>query len=130
MMTDPIADMLTRIRNAQAASKREVTMPSSKLKIAVAAVLKEEGYIQDFLLQELDNKPILNIQLKYYQGAPVIELLQMVSKPSRRVYMKAKEIPKVRGGLGITIVSTSHGVMSDRNARLQNHGGEVLCIVA
>jgi len=129
-MTDPIADMLTRIRNAQAARKAWVTMPSSKLKIAIAEVLKHEGYITDSTVAEAAGKRELTITLKYFQGKPVIELIQRVSKPGLRVFKGKDELPKVRGGLGVAIVSTPRGVMSDRVARAAGHGGEVLCIVA
>ncbi|HXH02828.1 MAG TPA: 30S ribosomal protein S8 [Candidatus Competibacteraceae bacterium] len=129
-MTDPIADMLTRIRNAQAAAKAQVSLPSSKLKLAIAKVLKEEGYITDYSVAEQDGKPVLTVALKYYQGRPVIETLQRVSRPGLRVFKGKDELPKVQGGLGVAIVSTSRGVMSDRAARAAGHGGEVLCIVA
>lgn len=129
-MTDPIADMLTRIRNAQAASKAQVGMPASKAKVAIAAVLREEGYIRDFNVSEAEGKPELTIVLKYFQGKPVIETIQRVSRPGLRIYKGKDELPKVRGGLGVAIVSTSRGVMSDRVARAAGHGGEVLCIVA
>lgn len=130
MMMDPIADMLTRIRNAQASRKIEVTMPSSKIKLAIANVLKEEGYIFDYAVQEIDKKPQMSVKLKYYEGKPVIETIQRVSKPSRRMYFGKDELPKVLDGLGIAIVSTSQGVMTDKQARKAGHGGEVLCIVA
>lgn len=129
-MTDPIADMLTRIRNAQAASKAQVSMPASNVKAAIAGVLKEEGYIRDFGVTEVDGKPELTIILKYFQGKPVIEAIRRVSRPGLRIYKGKDELPKVRGGLGVAIVSTSHGVMSDRAARAAGHGGEVLCLVA
>jgi small subunit ribosomal protein S8 len=129
-MTDPIADMLTRIRNGLAAAKAEVSMPSSKLKKSIAQVLKDEGYISDFSVQDIDGKPVMNVALKYYQGKPVIEKLQRVSRPGLRIYKGKAELPKVLGGLGIAIVSTSAGVMTDRAARKAGHGGEVLCIVA
>jgi len=130
MMTDPIADMLTRIRNGQAARKAEVRMPSSKLKAAIARVLKDEGYIEDFSVTEEDGKPVLTVRLKYYRGEPVIERIERVSKPGLRVYRGREELPRVMGGYGIAIVSTSKGVMSDREARKAGHGGEVICIVA
>jgi len=129
-MTDPIADMLTRIRNGLAAAKAEVQMPSSKVKAAIAKVLKDEGYISDFSVQDIDGKQVLGIQLKYYQGKPVIEHLQRVSRPGLRVYKGKDELPKVQAGLGIAIVSTSAGVMTDRAARKGGHGGEVICTVA
>ncbi len=130
-MTDPIADMLTRIRNAQMANKVDVTMPASKLKAAVAKVLKDEGYIREYHFNDLgNNRKEMTVSLKYYEGKPVIELIQRVSKPGRRVFKGAGELPKVRGGLGIAVISTSQGVMSDKAARHQNCGGEVLCVVA
>lgn len=129
-MTDPIADMLTRIRNAQAARKAEVSMPSSTLKSAIATVLKDEGYISSFFVKEDDGKPVLTVALKYYEGKPVITSLRRVSRPGLRVYRSTAELPKVMGGLGVAIVSTSQGVMSDRAARAAGHGGEVLCIVS
>ena len=129
-MHDPIADMLTRIRNAQRADKQSVTMPSSKLKVAIARVLKDEGYIDDFAVREADNKPQLDIELKYYAGRPVIERIERVSKPGPRIYKGVDGIPQVMNGLGIAIVSTSQGVMTDRKARSQGIGGELLCFVA
>ena len=129
-MSDPIADMLTRIRNAQSVNKLVVSMPSSKLKTAIAAVLKDEGYIDDFSVQANDGKPQLNISLKYYAGRPVIETIARVSKPGLRVYRGSQAIPAVMNGLGVTIVSTSKGVMTDRKARAAGIGGEVLCVVA
>jgi len=129
-MTDPIADMLTRIRNGQAAGKKEVRMPSSKAKTAIAAVLKEEGYITDFQVMESEGKPVLSVVLKYHLGRPVIETLDRVSRPGLRIYKGKDDLPKVRGGLGVAIVSTSSGVMSDRAARAAGHGGELLCFVA
>jgi len=129
-MHDPIADMLTRIRNAQRADKQSVTMPSSKLKVAIARVLKDEGYIDDFAVREADNKPQLDIELKYYAGRPVIERIERVSKPGLRIYKGVDGIPQVMNGLGIAIVSTSQGVMTDRKARSQGIGGELLCFVA
>ncbi len=128
-MTDPIADMLTRIRNGLSASKKEVELPSSKLKVAICAVLKDEGYIEDFSVQDIDGKPVLTIRLKYHQGKPVIEMLKRVSRPGLRQYKGKEELPKVSGGLGVAIVSTSAGVMTDRAARQSGHGGEVLCFV-
>lgn len=129
-MSDPIADMLTRIRNAQSVNKLVVSMPSSKLKTAIAAVLKDEGYIDDFSVQANDSKPQLNISLKYYAGRPVIETISRVSKPGLRVYRGSQSIPAVMNGLGVTIMSTSKGVMTDRKARAAGIGGEVLCVVA
>lgn len=127
-MTDPIADMLTRIRNAQAMKKPAVEMPASKLKSAVAALLKDEGYITDFSVNS-EKKPTLSVQLKYYLGKPVIESVQRVSRPGLRIYKAKDDLPKVKGGLGIAIISTSKGLMSDRAARAAGHGGEVLCYV-
>lgn len=129
-MSDPIADMLTRIRNAQSTNKVSVSMPSSKLKRAIAAVLKDEGYIDDFAVQDTDGKPQLNISLKYYAGRPVIEKIERVSRPGLRIYRGNQDIPVVMNGLGVTIVSTSKGVMTDRKARDAGIGGEVLCVVA
>jgi small subunit ribosomal protein S8 len=129
-MTDPIADMLTRIRNAQMAEKVAVSMPSSKLKVAIAAVLRDEGYIDDFVVRDGDGKAQLDIALKYYAGRPVIERIERVSKPGLRVYKGKDDLPRVMNGLGIAIVSTPQGVMTDRRARATNTGGEVLCIVA
>lgn len=129
-MTDPVADMLTRIRNGQMAEKVSVAMPSSKLKIAIAGVLKDEGYIEDFAVRQVGGKPELDIALKYYAGRPVIERLERVSRPGLRVYRGSGDLPKVMNGLGVAIVSTPKGVMTDRRARASNVGGEVLCIVA
>ncbi|GBG02649.1 30S ribosomal protein S8 [Azospira sp. I13] len=129
-MSDPIADMLTRIRNAQQAEKASVTMPSSKLKVAIADVLKGEGYIDDFAVRDVEGKASLEIALKYYAGRPVIERIERVSRPGLRVYKGSQDIPRVMNGLGVAIVSTPKGVMTDRKARTQNVGGEVLCIVA
>jgi small subunit ribosomal protein S8 len=129
-MTDPIADMLTRIRNAQMAEKVAVSIPSSKLKVAIAKVLKDEGYIDDFVVRDSSGKAELDIALKYYAGRPVIERIERVSKPGLRVYKGKDDLPKVMNGLGIAIVSTPQGVMTDRRARAANTGGEVLCIVA
>ncbi|MCX7164682.1 MAG: 30S ribosomal protein S8 [Sulfuritalea sp.] len=129
-MTDPVADMLTRIRNAQMAEKVSVSMPSSKLKVAIAKVLKDEGYIDDFAIRENGAKPELDIALKYYAGHPVIERIERVSKPGLRVYKGKDDLPRVMNGLGVAIVSTPKGVMTDRRARAGNMGGEVLCIVA
>lgn len=129
-MTDPIADMLTRIRNAQLVGKNTVTMPSSKLKLAIAQVLKDEGYVDGFARRENDGKPELEISLKYYAGEPVIEKIERVSRPGLRIYKGHDDLPKVMNGLGVAIVSTSRGVMTDRKARATGVGGEVLCIVA
>ncbi len=129
-MTDPVADMLTRIRNAQMAEKLSVTMPSSKLKVAIAKVLKDEGYIEDFAIRENGAKPELDVALKYYAGRPVIERIERISKPGLRVYKSKDDLPRVMNGLGVAIVSTPKGVMTDRRARAGNMGGEVLCIVA
>lgn len=129
-MSDPIADMLTRIRNAQITNKPSVSMPASKLKGAIASVLKDEGYIDDFAVQTVEGKPLLNISLKYYAGRPVIEKIERVSRPGLRIYRGNKDIPKVMNGLGVTIVSTSKGVMTDRKAQAAGVGGEVLCVVA
>lgn len=128
-MTDPIADMLTRIRNGQSAEKPEVTMPSSKLKAAIARVLKDEGYIHDYRVEGDDKKPHLVVTLKYHEGRPVIEEIQRVSRPGLRRFEGKRSLPKVRGGLGTAIISTSQGVMTDRAARDAGHGGEVLCVV-
>jgi small subunit ribosomal protein S8 len=129
-MSDPIADMLTRIRNAQQSEKQSVAMPASKLKAAIAGVLKDEGYIEDFGLRENAGKPLLEISLKYYAGKPVIEKMERISRPGLRIYKPSRDIPNVMNGLGIAIVSTSKGVMTDRKARGLGVGGEVLCIVA
>ncbi len=129
-MSDPISDMLTRIRNAQQAEKVSVAMPSSKLKVAIAKVLKDEGYVEDFAVREGDGKPTLEIGLKYYAGRPVIERIERVSKPGLRIYKGCEDIPRVMNGLGVAIVSTPKGVMTDRKARASKVGGEVLCIVA
>ena len=129
MMTDPIADLLTRIRNAHHAEKIALTTPGSKIKTAIAKVLQDEGYIEGFETSDDDGKPWLTIKLKYYEGEPVIEKLQRVSKPGLRVYKSAEELPKVNGGLGIAIISTSKGIMTDRAARSAGVGGEVLCSV-
>jgi len=129
-MSDPIADMLTRIRNAQLAEKLSVTMPSSHVKASIAQVLKDEGYIEDFKVRDEDGKSALEIALKYYAGEPVIEKIERVSRPGLRIYKGRDDIPKIMNGLGIAIVSTSKGVMTDRKARATGIGGEVLCIVA
>ena len=127
-MQDPLADMLTRIRNAQMAEKAVVSMPSSTLKVAVAKVLKGEGYIADFQISS-EVKPQLTIELKYFEGRPVIEEVKRVSRPGLRQYKSVEDLPKVRGGLGVSIVSTNKGVMTDRAARAAGVGGEVLCTV-
>jgi small subunit ribosomal protein S8 len=129
-MTDPVADMLTRIRNAQMAEKQGVSMPSSKLKEAIARVLKDEGYIEDYAVRKNEGKAELDIELKYYGGRPVIERIERVSRPGLRIYRGMHDLPKVMNGLGVAIVSTPKGVMTDRKARSVNVGGEVLCIVA
>ena len=129
-MSDPISDMLTRIRNAQSAEKAVVSMPSSKIKVSIAKVLKDEGYVEDFAVREIEGKPTLEISLKYYAGRPVIERIDRVSKPGLRIYKGVDAIPRVMNGLGVAIVSTPKGVMTDRKARASNVGGEVLCIVA
>ncbi len=125
-MSDPIADFLTRIRNGQTAGKLEVKMPSSKLKMAIADLLQEEGYINDSQVTDKDGKPQLTISLKYFQGKPVIESLTRISRPGLRVYKNCKALPKVRNGLGIAIISTSKGLMTDRLARSTGQGGEVI----
>ncbi|MDH5377347.1 MAG: 30S ribosomal protein S8 [Gammaproteobacteria bacterium] len=129
-MSDTIADMLTRIRNAQMAEKATVSIPASKQKKAIAQVLKEEGYITDFRDDESDGKPAINVALKYHLGKPVIAKIERVSRPGLRIYKSKDELPKVMGGLGVAIVSTSHGVMTDRAARKAGVGGEILCYVA
>lgn len=129
-MTDPIADMLTRIRNGQSAKKKTVRQPSSKLKLAIAKVLKDEGYIADFSTESNGNHMEMTIELKYYRGEPVIEEIKRVSRPGLRIYKSKDELPKVLGGLGIAIVSTSKGVMTDKAARAIGHGGEIICTVS
>ena len=129
-MSDPISDMLTRIRNAQMAEKVTVSMPSSKIKAAIAKVLADEGYVEGFKVIDHDGKPTLEIGLKYYADRPVIEKIQRVSRPGLRVYKGSEDIPRVMNNLGIAIVSTSKGLMTDRKARANGIGGEVLCIVA
>lgn len=129
-MTDPIADMLTRIRNGQSASKVDVSMPSSRLKCAIAQVLKDEGFIKDYSTADQDNKAVLTVDLKYHDGRPVIEKIKRSSRPGLRLYKGKGEMPSVQGGLGIAIISTSKGVMSDRQARAAGEGGEILCIVS
>lgn len=128
-MQDPISDMLTRIRNGQAASKVSVKMPSSKQKVAIAAVLKSEGYITDYVVAG-DTKPVLEVTLKYFEGKKVIDTLKRVSRPGLRIYKGANDLPKVMAGLGIAIVSTSQGVMTDRAARKASIGGEIICYVS
>jgi small subunit ribosomal protein S8 len=129
-MTDPIADLLTRIRNGQKAGKAHVSVPASRIKKAILAVLKDEGFIADFRSESVDGKAALLVELKYFDGKPVIENLQRVSKPGRRIFRGKDELPTVIGGLGVAIVSTSGGVMSDREARAKGQGGEVLCVVS
>ena len=129
-MSDPIADMLTRIRNGLSSGKISVAMPSSKMKLAMAQLLKDEGYINDFSENTNDNKAVLEVALKYYQGKPVIESIDRVSRPGLRIYKSKNELPQVMGGLGVAIISTSKGLMSDRDARKAGYGGEVVCYVA
>jgi len=129
-MTDPVADMLTRIRNAQQAKKSDVMMPASKVKLNIANVLKSEGFIASYSVSDTDTKPVLSIALKYFEGKSVISKIDRVSRPGLRVYKSAKDLPKVLGGLGVAIVSTSKGVMTDRKARELGQGGEVLCSVS
>ena len=128
-MSDPISDMLTRLRNGQSAKKVTVTMPSSNVKIAIAKVLKDEGFIEDFVVNKDSEKTDLAVTLKYYMGEPVISKLKRVSRPGLRIYKNVGDLPKVIGGMGVAIISTSKGVMSDRAARTAGHGGEVLCTV-
>ncbi len=129
-MSDPIADMLTRIRNGQMAGHDNVVMPSSKAKIALAKVLADEGYVSAYSINENDGKPELSVDLKYFEGQPVIEMIKRISRPGLRVYKNKNELPQVIGGLGVAIVSTSKGVMSDRAARQAGVGGEIICYVA
>ncbi len=129
-MNDPIADFLTRIRNGQQARKKRVLSPSSKQKEAIAAVLKDEGYIEDFFVEAVGAKKIITVTLKYFEGKPVIERIDRISKPSLRVYKGNQALPKVLGGLGVSIISTSQGMVSDRKARVIGLGGEVICVVA
>lgn len=129
-MTDPLADMLTRIRNGQSAGKPVVSMPSSKLKLSLSKLLKEEGYIEDFTVHVDGSKSTLEVKLKYFEGAPVIEKAQRISKPGRRVYKPTNELPKVLGGFGIAVVSTSKGLMTDQKAKAHGYGGEVLCFIS
>ena len=129
-MSDPIADMLTRVRNAQAANKVQVSMPNSKVKAGIASVLKEEGYITDFRVDENDGKPNLEITLKYFEGRGVIDSIKRASRPGLRIYRRKDDLPRVLDGLGIAIVSTSRGFMTDAQARSEGHGGEIICFVA
>lgn len=129
-MQDPIADMLTRIRNGQMAGKVRVTMPMSRKKLAIAELLKSEGYVRDALAEEVDGRKMLTVVLKYYEGKPVIERIDRVSRPGLRVYKGKGELPRVLDGLGIAVISTSNGLMTDRAARAAGHGGEVVCYVA
>jgi small subunit ribosomal protein S8 len=129
-MSDPIADMLTRIRNGQQAQKASVRMPSSKLKVAIAKVLQDEGYIDGYAVREAAGKAELDVALKYYAGRPVIERIERISRPGLRVYKGSDDLPKVMNGLGVAIVSTPRGVMTDRAARASRVGGEVICLVA
>jgi small subunit ribosomal protein S8 len=129
-LQDPISDMLTYIRNGQARNKRDVTMPTSKLKVAVAGVLKDEGYITDFKVSDDEVKKSLTVELKYFEGKPVIETLKRISRPSLRNYRSKGDLPTILNGLGIAIISTPKGVMTDKSARQQGVGGEVLCVVS
>jgi small subunit ribosomal protein S8 len=129
-MSDPIADMLTRIRNGQAANKTHVELPASKQKIAIANLLKDEGYLKEVSVRQDGAMPVLLLELSYFQGQPVIEDIKRISRPGLRVYKGCKNLPKVRGGLGIAIISTSKGVMTDRAARAAGEGGEVIAFVA
>ena len=129
-MSDPIADLLTRIRNGQSANKATVSLPSSKVKVEIARVLKDEGYIEGYAVDEADGKPVLNVELKYHQGRPVIDVIKRVSRPGLRIFKGKNELPKVNGGLGIAIISTSKGVMTDQAARTAGEGGEVICTVS
>ncbi len=128
-MSDPIADMLTRIRNAAAVRKKQVEMPASKIKAGIAKILKDEGYINEYTVSE-DIKPVLTITLKYYLGKPVISEIKRGSRPGLRIFKAKGDLPQVLGGLGVAIISTSKGLMTDRMARLEGHGGEVLCFVS
>jgi small subunit ribosomal protein S8 len=129
-MTDPVADLLTRIRNGQIARQARVTLASSKLKTSILQVLKDEGYIADFQVADAGGKPVLTVDLKYFEGRPVIDRLERVSRPGLRIYRSKNELPKVMGGMGTVIVSTPRGVMTDKAARAIGQGGEVICIVA
>ncbi len=128
-MQDPIADMLTRIRNALLVNKKEVIVPSSHIKVAIVELMKEEGYISDYSVSEENGKRSMSIQLKYFQGNPVIEMLKRISRPGLRIYKGKAELPSVNGGLGVAVISTPAGVMTDRKARKQGLGGEVLCFI-
>jgi small subunit ribosomal protein S8 len=128
-MTDPISDMLTRIRNAQTARKPSVTLPLSKQKLAVAKVLEQEGYLASVTSENVDGKNLMTLELKYYQDKPVIERIERVSRPGLRIFKRVDQLPVVQGGLGVAIVSTSQGVMTNVQAKAKGHGGEVLCIV-
>jgi len=129
-MQDPIADMLTRIRNGQQAGKVRVTMPVSKQKVAIAQLLKDEGYVRDVLFEDVNGKNVLTVVLKYYEGKPVIERIDRVSRPGLRVYKSKDNLPQVLDGLGVAVISTSRGLMTDRAARAAGHGGEVICYLA
>ena len=129
-MTDPIADMLTRIRNALSAGKLTVSMPSSTKKLAIANLLIEEGYVNSVSVEDIDGKPVLEVALKYYEGAPVIDMIKRISRPGLRVYKGKGDLPTVMNGLGVAVISTSKGLMTDRAARKAGHGGEVICYVA
>jgi small subunit ribosomal protein S8 len=129
-MSDPIADLLTRIRNAQMVNKSSVKLPSSTIKVAIVKVLIDEGYISSYQLEEVDGKKYLSIDLKYYEGKPVIELIKRISRPGLRIYKSKDDLPSVMGGLGISVVSTSQGIMSDKSARSARQGGEIICVVA
>jgi small subunit ribosomal protein S8 len=129
-MSDPIADMFSRIKNAQAANKTVVSMPASKVKQSIASVLKDEGFINDIKVEDVDGKPTMTLTLRYYEGKPVIELLKRVSRPGLRIYKAKDELPSVNGGLGVAIISTSNGVMTDRAARNAGFGGEVIGYIA
>ncbi len=129
-MSDPVADMLTRIRNGQMAGHASVSIPSSKMKVALASVLKEEGFVSTYDVKEVNGKSELSVDLKYYEGQPVIEMIKRVSRPGLRVYKNKNELPNVIGGLGVAIISTSQGIMSDRQARKAGVGGEIICYVA
>ena len=129
-MSDPIADMLTRIRNGQSAKKVDVSMAATKIKAAIAEVLKTEGYISDYKIEDIDSKKQMTVTLKYYQDKPVIDNIRRISRPGLRIYRNKNNLPQVIGGMGIAIVSTSSGVMSDRAARLLGKGGEIICYVS
>lgn len=129
-MSDPIADMLTRIRNGQMAGHSNVVIPSSKVKVALAKVLKDEGYVSTYSIKEVNGKSELSVDLKYYEGKPVIEMIKRVSRPGLRVYKNKNELPQVIAGMGVAIISTSQGIMSDRQARTAGVGGEIICYVA